>query len=569
MLLADLSKMRMSALTRHDVTLIGILGVLAACGLIYEYILAHYAGRILGSLESTIYTMIGLMIVSMGIGAFLANTIKDAFTGFAWLESCIGIIGSLSIPVMAAIYALSYTLPDQLNHLYGVHHSIPVGGNIPLFLSTLAGLIPYVTGFVLGLLVGMEIPLIARVRTHVHKKHLEHNFGTMYGADYIGAGIGAAIWIIFCLSAPILMVALYTALANVIIGMTFLYIYQKDIKGAVILWPIHIVVLAFIGIMILQGDRWVSSLNDMLYKDTVMYSELSEFQNIVITKQTVSAKTPTVYKLFLNNKLQFSSADEKIYHAMLTYPALLASARQEHILVVGGGDGLATRDILKWNPKTVTLLELDPKMIALFSGNSQNEQLNNVVKELNEESLQDPRLTIIYGDAFVNVRKLLAEEKHFDTIIVDLPDPSHPDLNKLYSDVFYANLKTLLNGDGAIAIQSSSPYHSKEAFISVGKTLEKVDFITQQYHTNVPSFGEWGWTIGTVRGKSASLRIEEAPLSVVNSWISKNQLLAAFSFSPDYFDNRERIEANGSDSHTIYRYHHDAWVKNKGIFYYK
>ena len=137
-------------------------------------------------------------------------------------------------------------------------------------------------------------------------------------------------------------------------------------------------------------------------------------------------------------------------------------------------------------------------------------------------------MNVILGDAFIEVEKLVSRGEHYDTIIVDLPDPSHPDLSKLYSDFFYARLKELLSADGAIAIQSTSPYHARKAFISIGKTLRSAGFNTEQYHANVPSFGEWGWTIGTIRGRSASERIvEQRSMPVEDLWLSKDFMLAS------------------------------------------
>ena len=62
----------------HDAALIGAMGVVAACGLVYEYLMAHYAGRVLGAVEPTLYAMIGLMIVAMGFGAFAAKWIAPS-----------------------------------------------------------------------------------------------------------------------------------------------------------------------------------------------------------------------------------------------------------------------------------------------------------------------------------------------------------------------------------------------------------------------------------------------------------------------------------------------------------
>ena len=105
------------------------MGVLAACGLIYEYLLSHYASRILGAVESTIFTMIGLMIVSMGVGSFAARAFKEPFTAFAWLESLIALLGISCILLIAALVAFSALLPQVISETYNLPPDLmPRGG---------------------------------------------------------------------------------------------------------------------------------------------------------------------------------------------------------------------------------------------------------------------------------------------------------------------------------------------------------------------------------------------------------------------------------------------------------
>ncbi|MEJ2417193.1 MAG: hypothetical protein P8Y45_09730, partial [Exilibacterium sp.] len=295
----------------------------------------------------------------------------------------------------------------------------------------------------------------------------------------------------------------------------------------------------------------------MLFRDRVIHSKITPHQYLTLTERQVAAGLPPVRSLYINGRLQFASNDEAIYHAMLTYPALLASARRQRILVIGGGDGLALRDILRWQPERVTLVDLDPGMIELFSGRDQTASaaVSKALLSLNERALLDPRVEVVIGDAFLKVEALVGDGRHYDTIVVDLPDPSHPDLNKLYSDYFYAKLSELLSADGAISVQSTSPYHSKKAFIAVGLTLLAAGFTVEQYHTNVSSFGEWGWSIGVKTGAPASRRIVAAALPVKNGWVSRQQLLAAFVFAPDYYAGKEALRVNTLNSQVIYRYH--------------
>ncbi len=554
----------------HDLLLVGGMLVLAGCGLIYEYLLAHYAGRILGAVESTIYAMIGIMIVAMGIGAFLARWVKCPFTGFAWLEVCIGALGACSILLMAGMIAFTYTLPGWLQQIYGLHPSITTDGGFIALLQNLAFYTPFVAGFILGTMIGMEIPLIARIREQIHGRHLAHNIGTIYGADYIGAGIGAAIWVGICLKIPIMAAAVGTAAVNLLVGLGFLWRYQSEIARPGRLWLAHGGLALILVVLALNGSGWVLQMNYTLFKDTPIYSKVTPYQHITLTRRHVGQGLPTLLSLYINGRLQFSSSDENIYHSYLTYPALLASARHDHVLVIGGGDGMAVRDILRWDPKRVTLIDLDEAMVNLFKGDDPDlpADIRKALLDLNQNAFNDPRVEIIIGDAFIEVERLVSERRRFDTIIVDLPDPSHPDLNKLYSDFFYARLKELLSGDGAIAVQSTSPYHAKNAFISIGKTMRAAGYLTEQYHTNVPTFGEWGWTIGTVHGVPASQRIARIKeLPVADRWLSKAALEAAFIFAPAYFDGTEQIKINHLGSHQVYRYHHQAWAKQDGVFF--
>ncbi len=555
---------------RHDIFLIGSMAVLAACGLIYEYLLAHYAGRIIGAVESSIYGMIGIMIVAMGIGAFLAKWIEDPFTGFAWIEVSIGFLGGSSILIMAAMMGMVYTLPQWLQEVYGLHPSMTMNGGIISILQDISYLTPFIAGFMLGVLIGMEIPLIARIREVLHDRHIVHNTGTIYGADYIGAGFGAAIWIYVCLKLPIMVAAIGTASINALVGIAFLCRYQSHLRSPLKLWLAHAMLIGVLILLSITGVRFINHMNSTLFKDKVIYTKVTPYQHLTLTQRRAGQGLPTVFSLYINGRLQFSSNDEAIYHSFLTYPPMLVSARHDNILVIGGGDGLAVRDILQWQPESVTVIDIDQAMVNLFSGRdpATSDYVRDTLLQLNKKSFLDSRVHVLIGDAFIEVENLVSAGVRYDTIIVDLPDPSHPNLNKLYSSYFYERLKQLLSGDGAIAIQSTSPYHAKKAFISVGKTLADAGFITRQYHANVPTFGEWGWTIGTRHSNDALQRIKQTnTLPVSDPWISKAQLEAAFVFAPSFYQNIKNIGVNTLGSHLIYQYHHDAWYKTDGIFF--
>ena len=555
----------------HDLSLILIMGVLAGCGLIYEYLLSHYAGRILGSVETAIYGMIGIMIVAMGVGSFSAKYFKSPFTAFAYLEVLVAAVGVSSVLVIASVVGAVVLLPQMIADAYSLPFDMGVSGALIGLSENLVEVFPYAVGFILGFLLGLEIPLIARVRELLHKEHLQHNTGMIYGVDYIGAGIGAAIWVLFMLRVDITMAASLTASANLLAGLFFLFRYWSFIAAPVLLLFAHLLVSVMVVLLFALGEDMLTDMSNVLYKDNVVHSESTNYQHFSITERSMKNQAP-IYSLYINGRLQFSSSDEGIYHSMLVYPAMLTSARHDSILIIGGGDGLALRDVLHWQPKKVTLVDLDNQLLQFFKGSSGDSKVlpdfQQALLALNEGALSKPNVNVISGDAFIEIDRLLDEGDIYDVIIVDLPDPSHPDLNKLYSDHFYSRLGFLLAGDGVMTVQSTSPYHAKKAFLSIGKTIRSAGFTSvEQYHQNVPSFGEWGWTIATKMGRSPSARLKALPsrLPVADEWVTKGLMLAAFEFSADFFSGLSDIEVNKLGSHRLYRYHHEAWSVREGV----
>ncbi len=552
-----------------DILLILTMAVLAGCGLIYEYLLSHYAGRVLGVMESTIYTMIGLMIVSMGLGAFAARKVRCAFNGFVWLELVIALLGSCAILVIGGCIAISQLLPDIIANMLSLPADMKPQGGLFKQINWLAFNSPYFFGVLLGFFIGMEIPLIARIREQIHQQHLANNLGTIYGADYVGAGIGAAIWVIFLLSIDISKAAALTASINLIAGSFFIIRYWTHLVWRKTFLGLHVMLALMILLMFNYGNQWLNQMNSLLYLDKVVHTEKTRYQQLTFTERYMGLDQENIINFYINGRLQFSSIDEHIYHDYLVAPVLAGSARHDKILIIGGGDGLALRDVLKYSPEQVTLIDLDEELIDIFQKPKEhtNPRLAKQIAKLNQLSLQDTRVKILKADAFVAINALLKDRHLYDAIIVDLPDPSHPDLNKLYSVNFYARLKQLLSGDGLMAIQSTSPYHAKDSFISIGKTVAAAKFAhVEQYHDNVPSFGEWGWTIAAKNGASPLQRLEQlTKLPVEHLWLNLATLKAAFIFPNNFYQHKDRIGINTLGSHTIYQLHQQAWQDQQGL----
>ena len=126
----------------------------------------------------------------------------------------------------------------------------------------------------------------------------------------------------------------------------------------------------------------------------------------------------------------------------------------------------------------------------------------------------------------------------------------------------------MLSPDGAFVTQSTSPFHAKSAFVSIGKTLASAGLHTEQYHANVPSFGEWGWSIATPTGKPASVRIVESSIaSTPDGWLDKARIEAAFVFPNDFFADAQAVAINRLGSHAVFGYHQEAWREYRGVFF--
>ena len=552
------------ALLANDFVLIGIMGVLAACGLIYEYLLAHYAGRVLGAVESTIYTMIGLMIVSMGFGAFAAKLIRDPFSAFAILEVLIAIIGVTCVLTIGGLVAITQLLPTIIADTFNLPPDLVPRGGLFSTLVTIARLSPYGFGVLIGFLIGMEIPLVARVREAVHGQHLQHNVGTIYGADYIGAGVGAALWVTIMLSIDVTRAAVLTAGANVAAGLLFLAWYWPSIRHRTLLVTGHGIAVMLAATIYVYGSNWTRSMTGLLYEDEVIFDDSTRYQHMTVTRRALAADRQPVYSFFINGRLQFASHDEHIYQTMLTYPALALAPRRDDVLIIGGGDGLALRDVLVWDVQNVVLVDLDDQIVSFFRDGEGGVSLAH----LNNQAFDDPRVELRFADAFVEVDTLLAEKRVFDVIIIDLPDPSHPDLNRLYSDHFYGRLYHLLSAHGVIVVQSTSPYHAKRAFLSIGKTLAHAGFAhVDQYRQNIPSFGEWGFSIATRQPASARQQIDRwRALPRPDRWLTLPVLQAAFEFPGNFYEEAHTVRPNVLGSNLVYQYHHEAWQEELGLY---
>lgn len=279
--------------------------------------------------------------------------------------------------------------------------------------------------------------------------------------------------------------------------------------------------------------------------DNIIYAKSSPYQRIVVTKGK------TGYALFLNGNLQFNSFDEYRYHEALVHPAFAAfNGEAKRVLVLGGGDGLALREIEKYRSvEYIQLVDLDPEMTRISYSVP-------ALGELNKHSYDDPRVHVTNGDAFVWLDSVQTEP--FDIAIVDFPDPNNFALGKLYTTRFYNLLKSKLRTDSSIVIQTTSPLVARKSFWCIVKTLETVGFTVRPYQTAVPSFGIWGFALAKLEPFDAPLKPRPG---IDLRFLTDNSFASMFEFSGDTSMPDEDIEPNRLDNQSLVRYYEAEWRK--------
>lgn len=539
-----------------NIFIVFLIAIVASCGLIYEYLISHYTGIVIGIIDKAIYGAIGVMLAAMGAGsAYAGKYIKDNYTAFVILESLISISGSLIVAFLGIIYALSYWIPNLMYQELGM--SVNWFNGLSHYIKNISSYMPYVSAFFIAFLIGMEIPVLTQIRGNFIKDK-DSNFAIMYGADYVGAGIGAAIWVFWLLSLDINTISVIISSVNAFAGILFLMVFWKSVQKKKLVIFLKTCAIASIFIISIFGKGFHKDFEDMMYLDKVVHKFDTNYQHITITKNKDS------YSMFINNKLQFSSSDEFIYHELLVQPVMNMNIQHKKILLIGGGDGLALREIFKWDDvESVTMLDLDNELVKFFSEPVMihGKQINSQFIELNNNSFSDKRLHLITGDAF-NILDVI--DNDYDITIIDLPDPGHPNLNKLYSTLFYKKINSKLNQNGIMVVQSTSPYHAINTFLSIKKTVEHSNFnFVTQYHHNVPSFGEWGWTIATKSGKLPEDLISND--FIHTDWLTKDIFKGCLEFGKGFYSRYNKIKVNNLTGYSIYNYYKEDYKQSNGI----
>jgi len=435
--------------------------VIATCGLVYELIAGTLASYLLGDSITQFSTIIGCYLFAMGIGSWLSRHIhKNLLSFFIKVEILVGVVGGCSAALLFVLF----------EHVYSFH------------------LLLYFVVTIIGIMVGVEIPILLRILEG--RFEFKELISKVFTFDYIGALFASILFpLVLVPHLGLIKTGFLFGMLNTLVAIWVLYAIKESIPWLRLHKLTAITVLIALTFGFAYADKITSFSENSTYQGSIIFSESTPYQRIIITKQSKDLR------LFLNSNLQFSSVDEYRYHEALVHPVLSALSNPRRILIIGGGDGLALREVLKYKTvEAVTLVDLDPAMTKLFSSNS-------MLTELNEKSLLSSKLTIVNQDAFLWLKKIceLKERPKFDAIIIDVPDPSNFSVGKLYSLTFFKLLHQIIAKDSIIVVQSTSPLVARKSFWCVNNTLEAAGYLTAPYHAYVPSFGEWGFVIASLK----------------------------------------------------------------------
>jgi spermidine synthase len=463
--------------------------VVASCGLAYELIAGALSSYLLGDSVLQFSTVIGCYLFAMGVGAHFSKYVRDedVLARFVDIELAVGLVGGVS----AALLFLSYS-----------------------WLAAPFRVMLYTIVFLIGMFVGMEVPLVMRA-LNARQTQFSELVSRVLTFDYLGA---LAVSLLFPLVlAPhlgLVRSSFLFGMLNVGVAIWTIRVFRAELQAHTGRLLRAFGVLAVLALGFAGSDRLTHWGEQGLFGDQIVYATSTPYQRLVVTHWKDDLR------LYINGNLQFSSRDEYRYHEALVHPLMERLPWARRVLILGGGDGLALREVLRYpNIEQATLVDLDPAMTKAFASREE-------LVKLNKGALNDKRARVINADAAVWLQQT---QEMFDAVIVDFPDPSSFALGKLYSVPFYSVLRQHLAERGMVVVQATSPYFAPHAYWTVDATLREVGFHTSPYHTYVPSFGDWGFVLASAAPGYTPPQQYRLPMRFLNAQTTQQM----FEFPPD------------------------------------
>ncbi|QEG39657.1 polyamine aminopropyltransferase [Roseimaritima ulvae] len=494
--------------------------VIATCGLIYELLAGTLASYLLGDSVTQFSLVIGVYLSALGAGAWLSQYVEIRLARtFIEVELALALVGGLSAPFLFVVFAW-----------------------IQWFQMALFGMV-----FLIGVLVGLELPLLMRIL----KEHLDFNdlVSRVLTFDYIGALLASLLFpILLVPQLGLVRTSLVFGILNALVGLWGTYLLRPILteKGLGGLRGRAMLTVGLLMVAFVKSDSLTTIAEETMLANPIVFTQQTPYQRIVVTQNKRG------FQLHLNGHLQFNSADEYRYHEALVHPALSALAPPRNVLVLGGGDGLAVREILKYpSVESVTLVDIDPAITSLATDFA-------LLSDLNQHSLDDPRVTVVNQDAFVWISQ--AEQK-FDVAVIDFPDPGTFSVGKLYTTRFFRLLRDHLSEDARLSIQCTSPLVAPQSYWCIINTLRDVGFDARPYSVSVPTFGVWGFAYATMH-PGTNEPIQLADLDAPLRFLTPSVMQAMFDLPSDI--TPLETELNKLNNQILVRYYDSEWSLSDG-----
>lgn len=483
--------------------------IISGCSMCYELIISAVSSYLLGNSTLQYSITIGLYMAALGLGSYISKYVtKKLFNVFVLIELLIGIVGGMSslILFLANIYIINYAV------------------------------VMYIEIVLIGTLAGAEIPIMTRI-IEEDENNLSVTLSSIFSFDYIGGLVGAVAFPLMLLpNLGYFATSFLCGLLNIVASLLIMWKFGKRVEN---IRSYRIVAFAIAVLMLLGmifSDNISNEIESGLYRDKIIAIEQTQYQKIVMTKHRDDVR------LYIDGNCQFSTADEYRYHEALVHIPMSKLEKRDKVLILGGGDGLAVREVLKYKDvDKIDLVDLDSEMIRICSTN------NNIIS-INQNSLKSDKLNIFNMDAYEYLKD--AKEK-YNLIIVDLPDPNCESLNKLYSNIFYRMCGGCLLEDGILVVQSTSPYYATKAYWCINKTIQSEGFNVIPYHLQVPAFGDWGFNMA-----SKAELTKEIDFDVETKYLSNDNVVSLFVFGKD--EIVENVEINRLTKPVLMEYYNKA-----------
>ncbi|WP_329175526.1 polyamine aminopropyltransferase [Streptomyces decoyicus] len=441
---------------------LAVVFVCAACGLVYELELVALATYLVGDSVTQASVVLSVMVFAMGVGALLAKRLRcRAAVGFGAIEAGLALVGGCSAMALYACFAW-----------FGQSRSALVGFSLAI-----------------GILIGAEVPLLMTLIQRVRRQDAGGAVADLFAADYVGALVGGLAFPFLLLpSFGQLTGALLTGGVNAVAGgVLVLWLFRRDLSGRA-RWALsaaNALVLALLAAGMVLAAPFERAARQAVYGSSARVAVQTGIQEVVMTGGTGAGAgagrgrkgSGGPLALYLDGRLRVSAENEFRYHEALVHPAM-AGGPHRRVLVLGGGDGLAVREILHHRSvRSVTVVELDPGVLRLA-------RTDPGLSRLNHRSLGDPRVHVVTADAFDWLRQQGLRGRRpapYDVIVSDLPDPGIAACTKLYSQEFYGLAARLLAPDGRLVVHAGPPAERARLYWTVESTLRSVGLATVPY----------------------------------------------------------------------------------------